>query len=166
VSLHSPSVPPGPTPEQSNSRPGCVLALDVGLRRTGLARSDPDRRIALGLPTFEAAHGRSIRKHIQALYEEEPFTGVVIGLPFHTSGRPGDLAATVRRLGQWITGTFGVPVAYQDERFTTEEAAGLIREAPRRVRSEKGVRDRLAAQIILREFLAAGCPFRDAEEQR
>ncbi len=120
----------------------------------------------MGLPTFEAAQGRSIRMHIQVLYEEEPFTGVVIGLPLHADGRPGDLADTVSRMGDWIAETFQVPVAYQDERYTTEEATDLLREAPRRVRSEKGVRDRLAAQIILREFLAAGCPFRGREEQQ
>ncbi len=142
------------------------MALDVGEKRTGIARSDPARTLAVGLPTFHAAPGRSIKRHIELIYEDVPFAGVVIGLPLHTDGRPGDLAATVRRLGEWIARTFRVPVAYQDERFTSEEAADLLREAPRRVRSEKGTRDRLAAQIILREFLAAGCPFRSREEQQ
>lgn len=155
----SPAVPPGSPSGTSDPSPGSVLALDVGERRTGIARSDPDRIVAAGLPTFEAVRGKSIRKHIQAMYAEVPFTGVVIGMPFHEDGRPGDLAATVRRLGEWIAITFNVPVAYQDERLTTEEAIDLLREAPKRVRSGKGARDRLAAQLILREFLAAGCPF-------
>jgi putative holliday junction resolvase len=142
--------------------PGPVLAIDLGLARTGLARSDPGRSAAFGLPTFEVKPGRSLKAHLRRLYQEEPFTIVVLGLPRHMDGRPGELVPRVRRLGEWIRTEFGVRVAYADERLTSEEAGELLLEAPRRVRMEKGARDRMAAQLILRDFLAAGCPPRDS----
>lgn len=142
-----------------STEPGAVLAIDLGLRRTGLARSDPERTVALGLPTFLLRPGRSLKAHLRALAEEQPLSGVVLGMPYHMDGRPGDLAPRVRRLGEWIAREMGIPVAYQDERLTSEEAADLLREAPPKVRQARGSRDCLAAQLILREFLAAGCPF-------
>jgi putative Holliday junction resolvase len=157
------------------------------MRRTGLARSDPGRRVAFGLSTFEVRPGRSLRAHLTTLHQEVPFSGVVLGLPFHTDGRPGSLAKRVERLGGWILARFSVPVAFLDERLTSfaaeelrDEAAGARRDGgvhagsgtrgdggTRRdcgARRDKGLVDRLAAQVILREFLAAGCPFSGPEK--
>jgi putative Holliday junction resolvase len=155
---------------------GSVLAIDLGVRRTGLARSDPGRRVAFGLSTFEVQPGRSLRARLTALHREVPFTGVVLGLPFHADGRPGVLSKRVERLGGWILARFGVPVAFLDERLTSfaaeqlrDEAGGACRDSGAHrdsgghrnsgARRDKGLVDRLAAQVILREFLAAGCPF-------
>jgi putative holliday junction resolvase len=146
----------------SPSRP--ILAIDLGLARTGFARSDPGRTVAFGLPTFHDAHGRSLKEHIRTLNREEPLGGVVLGLPLHMDGRPGDLASRVRRLGEWIREELAIPVAYLDERLSSVEAEQMLRDAKRSVRREKGARDRLAAQILLREFLQAGCPFLDPPE--
>lgn len=137
---------------------GPVLAIDLGLRRTGLARSDPGRQVAFGLSTFEVRPRRSLRVHLITLHGEIPFNGVVLGLPFHADGRPGVLTERVRRLGGWIGARFGVPVAYLDERLTSF-AAEELRDEVGAARRDKGIVDRLAAQVILREFLAAGCPF-------
>jgi putative holliday junction resolvase len=139
--------------------PGPILAIDLGVKRTGLARSDPGRSVAFGLQTFENKPGRSLKRHLAALHAEIPLTGVVIGFPLHMDGRPGELAGRVQRLGEWISIEFGIPVAYWDERQTTSEAIDMLAEAPWRKRTEKGARDRLAAQLILRDFLASGCPF-------
>ena len=141
-----------------------ILALDLGAARTGLARSDPDRTIAFGLPTFEVRPGRSLKEHLRALHAEVPLGGVVLGWPRRPDGRPGDLAGRVERLAAWIRTELGLPVALQDESLTTVEAVEKLAEAPTRRRRDKGARDRLAAQIILREFLAAGCPFPPATE--
>jgi putative Holliday junction resolvase len=148
---------------------GSILAIDLGVRRTGLARSDPGRRVAFGLSTFEVRPGRSLRAHLTALYQEVPFSGVVLGLPFHADDRPGVLTKRVERLGGWILARFGVPVAFLDERLTSfaaeelrDEAGGARRD--RGGRRDKGLVDRLAAQVILREFLAAGCPFARSEK--
>jgi hypothetical protein len=65
-------------------------------------------------------------------------------------------------------------VAFLDERLTSFAAEELRDEAggarwdgvARRdsvARRDKGLVDRLAAQVILREFLAAGCPFSSSE---
>ncbi len=140
-----------------------ILAIDLGLARTGFARSDPGRTVAFGLPTFHDGPGRSLKEHIRGLHREEPLGGVVLGLPLHMDGRPGDLASRVRRLGAWIREELGIPVAYVDERLSSVEADQMLREATRSVRRDKGARDRLAAQILLRDFLQAGCPFEPPE---
>jgi putative holliday junction resolvase len=141
---------------------GVVLAIDLGLSRTGLARSDPERKLAFGLPTFENKPGRSLKEHLRTLHREVPLTGIVFGLPLHMDGRLGDLAARVRRLADWARADLGLPVALLDERLTTVAAMENLGVAPRKVRRDKGARDREAARIILQEFLEAGCPFTEA----
>jgi len=154
-------VPPPPSdPAFSSSRPaGPILALDLGRRRTGLARSDPGRRVAFGLPTFEVRPGRSLKEHLRNLLREEPLGGVVLGFPLHENGSPGELAGTARRLGAWIRSELNLPVAYWDERLTSWEASEMLQEGKKSRRREKGAVDQVAAQLILREFLQAGCPF-------
>lgn len=156
-------VPPPPPPPSlapvTDLPAGAILALDLGLQRTGLARSDPDRQVAFGLPTFEVRPGRSLKVHLTALARDVPLAGVVIGLPMHMDGRPGGLAPRALRLAAWIRETLRLPVSLRDERLTTFEAEEMLKESDRRVRRDRGVRDRLAAQILLREFLAEGCPF-------
>ena len=143
----------------ASASPGSILAIDLGLARTGLARSDPERKVAFGLPTFFARDGGSLKEHLRRLHREEPITGVVIGLPLHMDGRPGDLVARVRRLADWIGAEFRVPVALLDERLTTCAAEELRREAGGPRRARPGERDRLAAQLLLREFLEGGGRF-------
>lgn len=140
---------------------GPVLGVDLGLRRCGLARSDPDRVLATGLPTLEIRSPKDLRRRIRELHEgdEGPLAGVVLGLPRHLDGRPGDLWDEVLTLGRWIANALRIPVAYWDERWTTVAAERALSEAPRRVRRDKGTKDRVAAQLILQAFLDGGCPF-------
>ena len=144
---------------------GPILAIDLGRVRTGLARSDPGRSVAFGLPTFEAGPGRSLKEHLRSLHREDPLGGIVLGLPLHLDGRPGELAGRARRLADWIRRDLELPVALLDERLTTFAAEGELSAAPARIRRDPRARDRMAAQILLREFLAAGCPFPKVEAE-
>lgn len=138
---------------------GPVLAVDYGLKRCGFARSDPGRVLATGLPTFSLRSAKDLRRHVRELIEDTPVGGVVLGLPRHLDGRPGDLFEEVQRFGRWIEAELNLPVAYWDERWTSVAAERALLIAPRRVRRDKGAVDRKAAELMLQSFLDGGCPF-------
>ena len=75
-----------------------------------------------------------MRGIIASWSREDDVERIVIGLPLHTSGREGQLAALTRSFGDWLAGVTGLPVFYFDERYTTVEAehrlidAGLKRQ--------------------------------------
>jgi putative Holliday junction resolvase len=132
-----------------------VLALDPGARRIGVAISDPTGTLAQPLETIERRSPRSTAHldRIAALVREHGVERVVIGLPLHMDGSAGAEAEAARRLGAEIAQRTGVPVDYQDERWTTREAERTLRDLGTRRGKLRGQADRVAAALLLRTWL-------------
>jgi putative Holliday junction resolvase len=133
---------------------GPLLAVDVGERRIGLALSDPEQRLAHPLATLTRRPGRrfplrALRPHL----DDAGAVGVVVGLPLTLEGDEGPSALEARRIGQLIGDTVSLPVAYEDERFTTARAHGAIRDLEGSTRGRKGDVDQLAATVLLQQYL-------------
>jgi len=136
---------------------GRVLGLDFGLRRVGAAISDPGRTIASPLEVYERTSETADRRHYRRLVEEHEVERIVVGLPVHTSGREGDLASRARAWGGWLATVTGRPVDFHDERYTSVEAEDLMIRSGLKRRRRKSIRDMLAAQIMLQDYLDRGC---------
>jgi len=63
------------------------------------------------------------------------------------------MTARAQRFGRQLEGHFSIPVEFCDERFTTQSASDALREAGTRGRERKRVRDQVAAQLILQDYL-------------
>jgi putative Holliday junction resolvase len=137
---------------------GRLLGVDTGTRRVGLAISDPDRRIASPLATYERQAPERDAAFFATLAHAEQVTGIVVGLPVHTDGREGVKAAEARAYGALLTAATGRPVVFWDERFTTVEAESALWAAGLTHKRRKERRDRVAATILLQAYLDAGCP--------
>jgi putative holliday junction resolvase len=135
-----------------------LLGVDYGTARVGLAVSDPERRLASPLATYERRGRDADGRHFKKLVEEEEIGRVVVGLPVHLDGREGQKAAEARQFGAWLAEVTGLPVTFFDERFTTVEAEGFLLAAGLTSKRRKARRDRVAAQILLQSYLDAGCP--------
>jgi putative holliday junction resolvase len=137
---------------------GVLLGVDYGQVRVGLAISDPDRKIAFPLATYERAGRERDAAYFRAVLEQETVVALVVGLPVHLDGREGQKAGEARAYGQWLAETTGLPVSYWDERFTTVQAEAALWEAGLTHKKRKSRRDRVAAQMLLQAYLDAGCP--------
>jgi putative Holliday junction resolvase len=126
--------------------------------RIGLAVSDPDRRIASPLATYERRNAEQDSRYFRTLTEAEQVGQLVVGLPVHLDGREGQKAAEARAFGTWLAGVTGLPVVFWDERFTTVEAESALWAAGLTDKRRRARRDRVAAQILLQSYLDAGCP--------
>ncbi len=132
-----------------------VLALDPGARRIGVAISDPTGTLAQPLETIERSGPRSTAhlERVEALVREYGVERVVIGLPLHMNGQAGAEVEAARRLGAQVAERTGLPVEYQDERWTTREAERTLRELGARGRRVQAQSDRVAAALLLRTWL-------------
>jgi putative pre-16S rRNA nuclease len=135
-----------------------VLGLDFGTRRVGAAVSDPRRLIATPLEVRERRDPVQDARHYRELVREHEVDRIVIGLPVHTGGREGTSAARARAFGAWLAGVTGLPVLYYDERYTSVDAEDALIAAGVKRQKRKGLRDMLAARILLQDYLDAGCP--------
>ncbi|MEK6253132.1 MAG: Holliday junction resolvase RuvX [Gemmatimonadales bacterium] len=132
------------------------MALDYGRRRIGVAASDPLRTIASphvamknADPPTEPPQGL-----LNLLKDLAPVV-VIVGLPVHMDGSFGEMAAEARAFAARLTALSGLQVLERDERLTSYEAEEMLREMDlsRRRRQEKGLKDMLAATVLLKEYL-------------
>lgn len=142
---------------------GRLLGLDFGTKRVGAALSDARRAIATPLEVYERKDKARDAEHYRAIVAEYDVERLVVGLPLHTGGGEGDLAELARGWGEWLAGATGRPVTFFDERYTSVDAEESLRGHGLRARKRKGLRDMLAARILLQNFLDAGCPVVEAE---
>ena len=133
---------------------GRLLAIDYGLKRTGLAVSDPLRIIATALDTVETA---SLMNFLVGYFSKEPVDTVVIGMPRRFDNAPSEMAEAVRKfMAAFQTKFPSIPIVEMDERFTTMRAhEAMIRGGMKKKdRQEKGAADRISATLILQEYMA------------
>jgi len=128
----------------------CYLGIDYGLRRTGVAASDPDGSLAFAVGTHVEGRDGSILSYLGTLITDRDAAVLVLGLPLTADGREDEMARRVRKFSRRLLREFQVEVVLWDERFSSAEADRWLE---LRRRPSKEDRDSLAAQIILQSFL-------------
>jgi len=129
------------------------LGIDFGSKRIGLALSDPEGRIARPFEVYERRSPLADVRRICLLVLENEVEEVVLGLPLEEDGRRGKAAAAVEGFLADLKSHLDLPVHLLDERYTTREARGALREAGLDARSAGGKVDAVAAALILRTYL-------------
>lgn len=128
----------------------CYLGLDYGLRRIGIAASDPAGSLAFALGTHVEGRDGSILAYLGDMITERSVTGLVLGMPLTADGREGEMAVRVRKFAGRLEEEFEVEVILWDERFSSAEADRWLKGSRS---SRKEDRDAVAAQIILQSYL-------------
>lgn len=134
---------------------GRVLSIDYGVRRTGLAVTDPLQLIAGGLTTVETPR---LMAFLQDYVRREPVERFVVGLPKQTNGRDSDNLPRVRSFVGQLKKMFpDVPVEMWDERYTSVMAHRTMLESGigRMARRNKALVDEISATIILQGWMEA-----------
>lgn len=133
-----------------------VMGLDVGSKTVGVAISDPLGFTAQGLEiiAINEDKGDFGLERLAELVKAHQVTKIVIGLPKNMNNTLGPRAEASQAYGALVAEQFGLPVDYQDERLTTVEAERmLIEQADVSRNKRKKVIDKLAAQLILQNYL-------------
>jgi putative Holliday junction resolvase len=132
-----------------------ILALDPGESRVGVAISDPLGITAQPGPTLERQPHASFLRQLGDLIGQGPVSEVVVGLPVGLKGqRTGKSCEAILALVEECRARWPQVVwKTWDERFTTVEAIHTLAAAPKKKRRQKGLRDQIAAQLILDSYL-------------
>ncbi len=132
---------------------GCLLAIDFGERRVGLALSDPAARFAIPYRTLERRSDRELVEALVALIATESVTGLVLGEPHNVDGSRGPAAERVRGFGAKLAAATGLEIRYVEETLTSVAAVERLKQAGYDTRRDPGRIDAVAAQILLEEAL-------------
>ena len=130
------------------------LGLDFGERRIGVAVSDPLGITAQGVSVVERSG--SLKKDLElilSIIHSYEVDGIVLGLPKNMNGTEGPAAEKVRDFGRLLEEMSSIKVIYWDERLSTSSAQRVMLDADLSRRKRKARVDRLAAVIILQNYL-------------
>lgn len=132
-----------------------ILAIDYGTKRTGLAVTDPLRIIASALDTVPTPE---LLSYLAKYCASEPVECFVVGFPRHEDGNPAQVVPEIEKFVEKLKKQFPEkPVIYEDERYTSREASRIIIQSvsKKSKRREKGLVDRIAAALILEQYMQA-----------
>jgi len=132
---------------------GRALAIDYGVRRTGLAVTDPLQIIPGGLTTVETPQ---LLSYLKGYLSKENVERFVVGLPRQTNGRDSDNLPRVRAFVEQLKKAFPlVPVDMWDERYTSVMAHQAILQSGigKMARRNKALVDEVSATIILQGWM-------------
>lgn len=135
---------------------GRILAIDYGLKRTGLAVTDPLRIIATALDVVETPQ---VIPFLKNYFQKETVDEVVIGMPKRLNNQDSEIAPNVRAFVEVFRNQFaGVPIFLADERFTSSLAHQAMIEGgmKKKDRKVKGNADKISATLILQNYLMSG----------
>ncbi len=132
---------------------GKYLAIDFGLKRTGLALTDEMNIIASGLDTVDSV---KLMDYLIVLIPKEKVSRIVLGEPKRLNGEDSHITQNVYLLKEALEKQFPeVDVILIDERFTSKMAFQVMIDGglKKKQRQEKGLIDKISATIILQSYL-------------
>ena len=130
-----------------------ILAIDYGLKRTGIAVTDPFQIIATGLTTVES---KQLTPFLKEYFLKEQVELVIIGEPRNWDDSATHGTPLVEKFVKEFKKTFpAVPLKLVDERFTSKMAKAAMLEMglKKMQRRNKALVDEIAATIMLQEYM-------------
>lgn len=130
-----------------------IIAIDYGLKRTGLAVTDPLQIIATGLTTVES---KQLIPFLKDYFTRETVELIIIGEPKNWDDSDTHATPLVEKCIKELLKNFPtIPVKKVDERFTSKMAKDSMLEMglKKKQRRNKALVDEIAATIMLQEYL-------------
>lgn len=132
---------------------GKKIGLDVGDVRIGIAVSDMLGMIANARESYTRKGLEKDLQYFTDLAKAENADAFVLGLPKNMDGTEGERVEVTREFGDKLHEFSGLPVVYMDERLSTVAAERMLIQADVRRDKRKKVIDKVAACIILQNYL-------------
>lgn len=130
-----------------------ILSIDYGLKRTGIAVTDPLQIIATGLTTVES---KQLIPFLKDYFSREPVELIIIGEPKNWDDTDTHATPLVKQCIKALEKNFpAMPIKKVDERYTSKMAKDAMLEMgmKKKDRRNKALVDEIAATIMLQEYL-------------
>ncbi|MDE0158712.1 MAG: Holliday junction resolvase RuvX [Candidatus Dadabacteria bacterium] len=139
--------------EKQNRTSGRIISLDIGTKTIGVAVSDELGITANGVCTISRENEKKDLVRLRDIIEPYSPCEILVGIPYNQDGSLGNRAKNIRKFSERIRDSLGLSVKYWDESFSTRTAEQTLIEAGTGRKKRKTVIDKMAATIILEEYL-------------
>ena len=130
-----------------------ILAIDYGMKRTGIAITDEMQIIASGLTTVPSL---TLIAFLKDYFAKEKVEKVIVGEPKQMNGTPSESTAIIEKFIQKFQKEFPeMPLDRIDERFTSKMAFQTMIDSglKKNQRKNKALIDEIAATIMLQDYM-------------
>ena len=132
-----------------------ILALDFGLKRTGLAMTDENNIIASGLKTVDS---KNLIVELHDVVREKNIGVIVLGEPKRLNNTPTHITENVHILFEVLKKEFPLlHIVLYDERFTSKMASHAISMSglTKHKKQDKALIDEVSATILLQSYMCS-----------
>jgi putative Holliday junction resolvase len=129
------------------------MAIDYGLKRTGLAVTDPLQIIATGLMTIESP---KLIGFLKEYFKKEQVELILMGEPKNWDDSDTHATPLVKQIVARLQKEFpAIPLKMVDERYTSKMASRAMIDMgmKKKQRRNKAMVDEIAATILLQEYM-------------
>jgi len=130
-----------------------LVSIDYGRRRIGMAVGDNSGIPVRGLPTIDRKKNPDIISVLCSVIAEEQPERLIFGLPLDVDDAETVMSKEVRTFAGNLSVRTGLPVIFIDESLSSRRAEELLRHRKKKQRRDKGAVDRLAACLILDQYI-------------
>lgn len=129
------------------------MGVDFGGKRIGIAFSDLSGTIATAYEVYVSQNEEKDIDYLTSLAKKREVSKVVFGLPLNADGTESDQTRWTRDFATKFSEKSEIETDFEDERFSSLEAEELLKEAKMNWKQRKLVLDKVAAEIILQNYL-------------
>jgi putative Holliday junction resolvase len=136
-----------------------IMGLDYGSKTVGVAISDELGITAQGVETITRSEEGKLRRtlaRIAELSQEYRINRIILGYPKNMDNSAGARVKKTEEFADMVRRRTGLPVVFWDERLTTVSAERVLMESGVRREKRKAVIDKIAAVLILQNYLDSG----------
>ena len=125
-----------------------LMGIDYGEKRIGLAFSDEN--VNMAFPHSVIENDKNTLKKIKEICEEKNICRIILGQSLNYKGQPNPIMRKIEKFKELLEKELSLPVDYQSEVLTTQEAMRL---PERKGREKTDKTDAFAAALILRTYI-------------
>lgn len=129
------------------------ISIDYGLKRTGIAVSDPEGKMAFPRKTVAMKDRNAFIEGLKVFIEKEKIEAIVLGLPLYSDGSDSETTRMIRNVASRLKHHTSLPVYFMEESLSSFEAEKLLRKRGKNPKEIKELVDQAAAVAILESFL-------------
>ena len=129
------------------------MGVDFGGKRIGIAFSDLSGTIATAYEVYVSQNEEKDIDYLTSLAKKREVSKVVFGLPLNADGTESDQTRWTRDFATKFSEKSEIETDFEDERYSSLEAEELLKEAKMNWKQRKLILDKVAAEIILQNYL-------------
>lgn len=140
-----------------------IMALDYGLKRVGIALSDPMQKFAYPYKTLE--NNKKLIDEVVKIISEMDVKLIIIGNPNDEKINLNSISKEINRFKTNLSERVDIEIIFWDETFSSKIAQQKILESvtKKKKRKNKSLLDMHSAAIILTEYLEQNLKVKSSE---